>query len=105
MGLSFCYCGSIKGSCGCVTRQPVGLKTTTERGYGYDWQKLSRAYRVENPFCEVCLEKGKFSGVEEVHHRIAISVDRSQRLSYDNLQSVCVACHKEIEGGSANGGH
>ncbi len=98
MALSFCKCGKIKGECGCNYREFEATKTTTERGYGGDWMKLSKLYRAENPFCEVCLEKGKFIGVEEVHHKIKIKDDPSQRLYWLNLMSVCRTCHKEIEG-------
>ncbi len=98
MGLSFCKCGQLKGQCGCNPREFEQQKTTTERGYGNDWTKLSRLYRSENPFCEICMAKGKLTGVEEVHHKIKVKDDPSQRLYWPNLQSVCRVCHKEIEG-------
>ena len=30
-------------------------KTSTERGYGYKWQKAREAYLKERPFCVYCL--------------------------------------------------
>ncbi len=102
--LSFCSrCNGIRNECGCNHRKFEATKTTTERGYGGDWIKLSRLYRSENPFCEVCLGKGKFTGVEEVHHKVPIKDDPSQRLYWPNLMSVCRICHREIESQTGGG--
>lgn len=96
--MKFCKCGQIAGQCNCRKRDQVKGQTTTQRGYGYDWQKLSKAYRVAHPMCSVCLDKGKITAVEHVHHIVPIRVDRSRRLDWDNLMSLCEPCHKEIEG-------
>jgi len=95
--MKFCRCGQIAGQCSCRKRDQVNGKTTTQRGYGYDWQKLSKAYRVAHPMCSLCLDKGKITAVEHVHHIVPIRVDRSRRLDWDNLMSLCEPCHKEIE--------
>ncbi|USL27149.1 HNH endonuclease [Priestia megaterium] len=41
----------------------------------------------------MCLEEGRLTPVEIVHHLIEVKEDWSKRLSIDNLQSVCKAHH------------
>jgi len=98
-----CKCGAIVHKW-CERCYPsTHAQTTTERGYGQDWRKLSERYRTVNPLCERCIENDKVTPAEHVHHKIKI-VDAPQlRLSWDNLMSVCVACHNELEGRNARG--
>ncbi len=96
--LSFCsLCGGIRQDCSCNHRRYESKKNTTERGYGWDWQKLSRRYRVENPMCQMCLEKGIITPAIEVHHRQKITTAPHLRLEWDNLMALCNPCHREIE--------
>lgn len=66
------------------------------------WRKLVAAKKMMNPLCERCLEIGKITPCEEVHHIIPISraIDDLQILEYgydiDNLQSLCCSCHEDI---------
>jgi len=67
--------------------------TTAERGYGAAWQRVRRWYLAEYPLCEVCEAAGRVKAAEQVHH---ISHD-TRNNSPDNLQAVCVPCHRQLE--------
>ena len=68
----------------------------------YAWQKLRHSKFVANPICERCLEVGRVTPTEEVHHIIPVEQGRDEtemrKLAYDynNLQSLCKACHAEV---------
>lgn len=101
--LSFCSrCNGIRSECECNHRLDVReSQKTSARGYGWDWTQLSKRYRTENPFCQVCYDKGKLTGVDHVHHIQPIKDAPQLRLDWNNLQSVCKACHIDVE----RGGH
>ena len=56
------------------------------------WRKLSRLYRRLNPLCVDCKDKGIAKAVQIVDHVIPIE-QGGERLSMDNLQSLCIPCH------------
>lgn len=66
------------------------------------WIKLRNGKLMNNPLCERCLAQGIIKSAEEVHHKNPISkgeTDEEMRelaYNYDNLQSLCKKCHKEI---------
>ena len=100
--LSFCSkCNGIKESCSCNQRPEIREeKKTAARGYDWAWTQLSKRFRAENPFCQVCYENGKLTGVDHVHHIQPIRDAPQLRLDWNNLMSVCKRCHKEIESNS-----
>jgi 5-methylcytosine-specific restriction enzyme A len=57
------------------------------------WQKLRALKRSLDPLCEHCLERGRLTPAQMVHHDIALREDRGQALTLDNLISLCHACH------------
>lgn len=60
------------------------------RGYGYDWEKLAKAYRAQHPVCESCNEEPSY----DVDHKIPFrSLDDPLRLAWENLQALCRRCH------------
>ena len=64
-------------------------QSASRRGYGVDWRKLREAKLRANPLCEKC---GAPASV--VHHK-----DHNQYNDFwDNLESVCRACHEEHHG-------
>ena len=67
--------------------------SSTERGYGYDWQKLRRLKLMSDPLCESCRERGRATLAEEVHHVIRIREQPHLRLDWSNLESLCERCH------------
>jgi len=69
-------------------------KTTTERGYGYEW-RLTRL-RILNRdmyLCQVCDKQGKTTPATEVDHIIPKAKGGTD--NEDNLQSICYRCHKD----------
>lgn len=66
------------------------------------WRDLRVAKFRANPLCENCLEEGRVSPTEDIHHIVSfMSVyDRNQRLrlafDYDNLLALCKKCHQKI---------
>jgi len=47
------------------------------------------------PLCEICLAKGISEPAVEVHHRQSLR-NGGARLDPDNLQALCVRCHRII---------
>jgi hypothetical protein len=63
--------------------------TTTERGYGWQWQKLRLQVLAHEPLCRFCLEQGVVTAAEEVDH-----IDgNAHNNDWDNLRPLCRACH------------
>lgn len=66
------------------------------------WKDLRNLYLLEHPLCEKCLEQGKVSATEEIHHIRKISSGRSEKemkeIAYDygNLMALCKECHHKI---------
>lgn len=70
-----------------------------------EWKAL-RAYKLSKDcICEACRRKP----AEIAHHIVPIREDWDRRLDFDNLMSVCAACHEEkhperhSKGGKARG--
>ena len=65
----------------------------------YKWQLLRRKKFLANPICEDCVKHGRVTPTEEVHHVKPVESGRDEvemtRLAYDynNLRSLCKACH------------
>lgn len=78
--------------------------TTTQRGYGADWQRLRDRKVAANPLCEECLTRGETSPAEEVDHIIPIERRPDLRLVWDNLQSLCSTCHARKTAHERGGG-
>lgn len=68
----------------------------------YRWQQLRRKKFTANPVCEACAAAGRVTPTEEVHHIIPVESGATEaemkKLAYDynNLQSLCKACHSAI---------
>lgn len=61
-----------------------------QRGYGYEWQTISREVRADNPVCQVCRAQPS----AQVHHRISIA-DGGTNERF-NLVAVCGSCHQRL---------
>jgi len=70
-------------------------ETATQRGYGTRWQKLRNSYVKAHPLCEECLRKGLITPVKDVHHKVKHNGDPVLLYDWDNLESLCRACHNE----------
>lgn len=65
-----------------------------------EWKKLREAYLKQHPVCEECLNKGKVTPAEDIHHRISPfkngECNKALLLDYNNLMSLCKKCHNMI---------
>ena len=59
-----------------------------------DWRRIRGLYVKKHPLCERCLEEGRITPVEEVHHIIPLS--RGGTNQFSNLMSLCQSCHTKI---------
>ena len=65
------------------------------------WQKCRQGYiKSVGGLCERCLEHGRYTPAEIVHHVVHIDAsninDPTVTLNWNNLQAVCRDCHKEL---------
>lgn len=67
------------------------------------WAKLRARKLTSQPRCEECLKKGKLKIADQVHHVIPVERGVGSRMvmeelcfDFNNLESVCEKCHKEI---------
>ena len=71
-----------------------GTKTSsTARGYGYKWQKASKAFLDANPFCFRCERQGRLRAATIVNHRIPHRGDLQLFWDRTNWESSCKPCH------------
>lgn len=69
-------------------------KTTTERGYGWQWQKLrEQILSRDQHLCLTCKAKGRVTPATQVDHIKPKS--RGGTDDPDNLASICSDCHEE----------
>ena len=64
------------------------------------WYKCRNSYvKSKGGLCELCLAKGIYNPIEEVHHKVFITPqninDPNVTLNWDNLIGLCRECHKE----------
>ena len=96
-----CRCGRVvTGTCECQaihTASADDHRPGKAQRYGKGWDDLSRRYRAKHPLCEACLVKGNTKQADDVHHRQKVKDRPDLLLQWDNLMSVCRACHAKIE--------
>ena len=73
--------------------RPQHKLKTTERGYGWDWQQFRERIVRERPLCEDCLDEGKVSPTEEVHHMVKIKDAPHRKLDQSNVRCLCRPHH------------
>ena len=85
----------------CGVKERIKAKANSvgsvDRGYGWDWDQLSRRYRANHPWCEECEKVGRFTLARDVHHIVPIGQDPSRRMDVTNLMAVCRACHQVLD--------
>lgn len=89
-------------------RKETDMRQLRKKAYNTtEWRKLREVYMREHPICEKCLEKGKITPAEDIHHKISPfrggEVNYGLLLDHDNLMAVCKDCHGEIH--AAQQGH
>ena len=66
--------------------------TKQQRGYGGEWERISRLKRAQCPVCEVCGD----AAADDVDHVIPFNgVGDPLRTEWQNLMSICRACHNK----------
>ena len=67
---------------------------TVNKTYGRAWKRIRDRYAEQHPLCERCLEDGRLTPVDEVHHILPVSKGGTHEAS--NLMSLCRSCHNKI---------
>ena len=81
-------------------------RETAAKFYGSRaWKNCKAAYLSKaNHLCEICLEQGKYTPADIVHHKIFLTDenfgDAELMFGFDNLQAVCDAHHNQIHHGT-----
>ena len=66
--------------------------TTTERGYGWRWQKRREAILNREPLCRPCKQAGRVTPATEVDHIVPKAQGGTDHP--DNLEPICHDCHE-----------
>ena len=65
--------------------------TKQQRGYGGEWERISKMKRQQTPVCEVCTD----APADDVDHIVPFNgLNDPLRTDWSNLQSICRACHR-----------
>lgn len=68
-------------------------KSTSERGYGHDWQQLrARVMRRDQEMCVPCRKRGFMVRAHAVDHIKPKANGGTDDM--DNLQAICNTCHR-----------
>lgn len=78
-------------------------KSSCKRGYGRAWQKSSKTFLLNHPFCARCLQKNIHTKSIVVDH--IVPHKGNQKLFWDknNWQPLCKQCH-DIKTATEDGG-
>ena len=76
--------------------------SATARGYGGLWPKVRARQLVRQPLCEVCLEAGRTTLAQDVHHRVPLRQGGDN--SPENLESLCHMHHSQKTGRATHRG-
>lgn len=65
------------------------------------WKDVEKLYKQkQHHLCEKCMEEGRFTPGEIVHHKIHLSEanyrDPEISLNFENLMLLCIPCHNNI---------
>jgi 5-methylcytosine-specific restriction endonuclease McrA len=71
-----------------------------QRGYSARWDRISKAYRRENPFCAWCEQVGRLRVVAVVDHKVPVA-HGGEMFDPQNWWGLCLSHHglkAEMEG-------
>lgn len=76
--------------------------TSTERGYGKDWEALAAMHLAEHPYCIRCEAMGRINGKRgrdglRVDHIVPVRMAPERRLDETNLQTLCIDCDNHVK--------
>lgn len=95
MSLVMCRCGGIVDADVCSKCGPKKRVFDRPIHYGSKWDKYAKQYKLENPLCVNCLERGIVKPSEEVHHVIPVNEAPELMFEASNLKALCIPCHKQ----------
>jgi 5-methylcytosine-specific restriction enzyme A len=72
---------------------------SARRGYGYRWQRASKAFLAAHPLCVLCDAAGKVVAAQCVDHKIPHQGDQGLFWDEANWQPLCKRCHDTKTGG------
>lgn len=72
-------------------------KTSTQRGYGYRWQKERERFLMANPLCLYCERQGVTREATVVDHKVPHRGDESLFWDRSNWQPLCKPCHDSVK--------
>ena len=67
--------------------------SSTQRGYGYAWQKARAGYLRSHPLCIQCESNGMTTAATNVDHRVPHKGDQELFWDKTNWQALCASCH------------
>lgn len=68
-------------------------ETSTQRGYGYKWQKASKGFLTAHPLCAEHDRLGQVVAATEVDHIVPHKGDMALFWERANWQPLCRSCH------------
>ena len=71
--------------------------TSSQRGYGYRWQKARERFLRANPLCVYCARVGRTTAASVVDHITPHRGDQTLFWDEDNWQSLCSPCHSSVK--------
>lgn len=72
-------------------------RTSTQRGYGYKWQKARERFLFSNPLCIYCGRVGRATVATVVDHIIPHKGDQVVFWDESQWQALCSSCHSSIK--------
>lgn len=72
-------------------------KSSTQRGYGYKWQKAREKFLKKNPLCVYCQRDGRVTAANVVDHITAHRGDMKLFWKESNWQALCSSCHSSVK--------
>jgi 5-methylcytosine-specific restriction protein A len=68
-------------------------QTSSQRGYGYAWQKARERHLASHPLCVYCEREGRVAAATVVDHKTPHRGDMALFWDERNWQSLCVHHH------------
>ena len=72
-------------------------KSSTQRGYGYKWQKARERFLKKNPLCVYCQRDDRVTAANVVDHITPHRGDQKLFWRESNWQALCSSCHSSVK--------
>lgn len=72
-------------------------KSSTQRGYGYKWQKHRERFLQDNPLCVYCKRNGRIEVANVVDHIVPHRGNQILFWDVSNHQALCSSCHSSVK--------